>query len=101
MSKHGEVRRYSLIIEKIKCGHYPTFREIRDFLFSQGFQVGDRTIQRDIEQIRVEFGIEIKCRSWPAGPESSDHFPGSGYWAQGAAAIFPYRPNPALVEPSG
>ena len=60
MSKHGEVRRYSLIIEKIRCGHYHTFREIKDFLFSQGFQVGDRTIQRDIEQIRLEFGIEIK-----------------------------------------
>lgn len=60
MSKHGEVRRYSLIIEKIKCGHYPTFLEIKDFLYTQGFQVGDRTIQRDIEQIRCEFGIEVK-----------------------------------------
>lgn len=60
MSKYGEVRRYSLIIERIKCGHYPTFLEIKDFLYAQGFQVGDRTIQRDIEQIRVEFGIEIK-----------------------------------------
>jgi len=60
MSKHAEIRRYSLVIEKIRNGQYPSFREIRDFLHQQGFQVGDRTIQRDMEQIRFEFGIEIK-----------------------------------------
>mgnify|MGYP000866146711 FL=1 len=60
MSKHAEIRRYSLVIEKIRNGQYPSFREIRDFLHQQGFQVGDRTIQRDMEQIRFEFGIELK-----------------------------------------
>lgn len=60
MSKHAEIRRYFLIIEKIRNGKYPSFTEIRDFLYQQGFQVGDRTIQRDMEQIRFEFGVEIK-----------------------------------------
>ncbi len=60
MSKQGEIRRYSLIIEKIKHGQFPTFPEIKSFLYDHGFEVGDRTIQRDIEQIRSEFGIEIK-----------------------------------------
>lgn len=60
MSKHGEIRRYSLIIEKIIRGHYPGFREIGDYLHEHGFQVGDRTLQRDIEQIRYDFCIEIK-----------------------------------------
>jgi predicted DNA-binding transcriptional regulator YafY len=60
MSKHGTIRRYTLEIEKIRRGHYPSFQEIKDCLFDQGFEVGDRTIQRDIEQIRYEFELDIK-----------------------------------------
>src|SRR5690554_5411724 len=60
MSKHGIIRRYTLEIEKIKRGQLPSFKEIKDYLHDHGFEVGDRTIQRDIEQIRFEFGIEIK-----------------------------------------
>jgi len=60
MSKHGTIRRYTLEIEKIKRGQFPSFQEIKNYLFEHGFEIGDRTIQRDIEQIRFEFGIEIK-----------------------------------------
>lgn len=60
MSKHGTIRRYTLEIEKISRGQFPSFQEIKDYLFEHGFEIGDRTIQRDIEQIRFEFGIEIK-----------------------------------------
>ena len=60
MSKHGTIRRYTLIIEKISRKQYPSFKTIKDYLFDQGFEVSTRTIQRDIEQIRFEFGIEIK-----------------------------------------
>lgn len=60
MSKHGTIRRYTLEIEKIRRGQFPYFQEIKDYLFDHGFEIGDRTIQRDIEQIRFEFGIEIK-----------------------------------------
>ena len=60
MSKHGTIRRYTLEIEQIKRGQFPSFSEIKDYLFEHGFEIGDRTIQRDIEQIRFEFGIEIK-----------------------------------------
>lgn len=60
MSKHGTIRRYTLEIEKIKRGQFPSFQVIKDYLFEHGFEIGDRTIQRDIEQIRFEFGIEIK-----------------------------------------
>ena len=59
MSKHGEIRRYSLIIEKIIRGHYPGFREI-EIICTNTDSVGDRTLQRDIEQIRYDFCIEIK-----------------------------------------
>ena len=60
MSKHGTIRRYTLEIEKIRRGKRPSFQEIKDYLFDHGFEIGDRTIQRDIEQIRFEFGVEIK-----------------------------------------
>lgn len=59
MSHHGTIRRYTLIIEKLGRKQYPSFREIKDYLIDNGFEVSDRTIQRDIEQIRFEFGIEI------------------------------------------
>ncbi len=60
MSKHGTIRRYTLEIEKIRRGQSPSFDEIKNYLHNHGFEVGDRTIQRDIEQIRFEFGVEIK-----------------------------------------
>lgn len=60
MSKHGTIRRYTLEIEKIRKGQFPSFQEIKDFLFEHGFEMSDRTIQRDFEQIRFEFGIEIQ-----------------------------------------
>lgn len=60
MSKHGTIRRYTLEIEKIRFNHFPSFKELKDYLYEHGFEIGDRTIQRDIEQIRFEFGIEIK-----------------------------------------
>jgi len=60
MSKHGTIRRYTLEIEIIKKGHFPSFQEVKSYLFDHGFEISERTIQRDIEQIRCEFGIEIK-----------------------------------------
>lgn len=60
MSRHGTIRRYTLILEKLKRKQYPSFKEIREYLFNYGFEISSRTIQRDIEQIRFEFGIEIK-----------------------------------------
>ena len=67
MSKHGTIRRYTLEIEKIKREQFPSFQEIKDFLFEYGFEIGDRTIQRDIEQIRYEFGLEIKYDRYKNG----------------------------------
>ncbi|MCD4679675.1 MAG: WYL domain-containing protein [Bacteroidales bacterium] len=60
MSKHGTIRRYTLIIEKIGRKQFPSFQIIKDYLFDNGFEDSIRTIQRDIEHIRFEFGIEIQ-----------------------------------------
>lgn len=60
MSNQGTIRRYTLIIEKIKSRINPSFNLLRDFLLEHGFEISNRTLQRDIEQIRIEFGVEIK-----------------------------------------
>ncbi len=67
MSKHGAIKRYTLTIEKINSGQYPSFQQIKDFLFEYGFAVSNRTLQRDIEQIRFEFGVEIKYDRYKNG----------------------------------
>ncbi len=60
MSSQGTIRRFTLIIEKIKFRKCPSFSELKDYLNEHSFEISSRTLQRDIEQIRVEFGIEIK-----------------------------------------
>ncbi|MCY7411198.1 MAG: WYL domain-containing protein [Chitinophagales bacterium] len=60
MSQQGTIHRYSLLIEKLSHKQFPSFKIIHDHLHDQGFEISSRTLQRDIEQIRNEFGIEIK-----------------------------------------
>lgn len=60
MSKHGTIRRYSLEIEIIRKSKLPSFAKIKEHLIKHSFEISDRTLQRDIEQIRNEFGIEIE-----------------------------------------
>ena len=59
MSRQGTIRRYTLIIEKINRNQSPSFQQIQEFLDEFGFGVSKRTIERDIEAIRNEFGLEI------------------------------------------
>lgn len=59
MSTQGTIKRYTLLIEKIGFGSHPSFSELKDFLEDHGFSISHRTLQRAIEQIRGEFGIEI------------------------------------------
>lgn len=57
MSFQGKLKRYLLILERV---HRPaTFAQLRDHLEQQGFPISVRTLQRDIEQVRVELGLEI------------------------------------------
>jgi len=60
MSSQGTIRRYTLIIEKINSQSCPSFNTISVYLHEHGFEISARTLQRDIEQIRLEFGVEIK-----------------------------------------
>jgi predicted DNA-binding transcriptional regulator YafY len=60
MSTPITIKRYSLIIQKTSGTYQPNFKEIQSFLEEHGFHISPRTLQRDIEQIRKEFNLEIK-----------------------------------------
>jgi predicted DNA-binding transcriptional regulator YafY len=60
MSAHGTIKRYILIVEKTASAKFPSFRNLKTHLANHGFEISERTLQRNIEQIRYEFGIEIK-----------------------------------------
>jgi len=59
MSYQGTLHRWLLLLQKTGGNQLPTFEEIKSFLHGSGFEISTRTLQRDIEQIRTEFGIEI------------------------------------------
>lgn len=69
MSQQGKIKRYILILEKVQKGYHPTLKEIIQYLFNQGHEVSSRTIQRDIEQIRYEFKVELKYNTSYRGYE--------------------------------
>lgn len=54
------LKRYLLLIEKMNNDWYPTFLELQEFLNSHDLDISGRTLQRDIRQIRNEYGIEIE-----------------------------------------
>ena len=71
MSQQGTIKRYYLIIEKVKGKTFPSFLEIKECLSQEGFQISDRTVQRDFEQIRLEFGVEISYNRLKNGDRKS------------------------------
>ncbi len=59
MPLHSTLKRYFLILEKLRGDKKPTFKSIKNYLDDFDLNISHRTLQRDIEQIRNEFGIEI------------------------------------------
>ncbi|MBK6892026.1 MAG: WYL domain-containing protein [Flavobacteriales bacterium] len=57
MSYRGKVKRYLLILERL---HRPAnFSELESLLEEEGFHLSQRTLQRDLADLRDEFGIEV------------------------------------------
>ena len=59
MSQRGTIKRYTAIIEKIGGNQFPSAQAILDFLEDLGFSISKRTLERDFDAIRNEFGVEI------------------------------------------
>lgn len=59
MSQQATIKRYLLLIEKVKKGAYPSKQDLINLLDDQGLKCSERTFQRSLESIRNEFGVEI------------------------------------------
>ena len=59
MSLQGKMRRCYLILRILQTRHYPKLDEIHDYLHDHGFEITQRTLQRDLESIRTEFDVDI------------------------------------------
>ena len=59
MASHVIPRRIQYIIQFIYDYNYPSKSEIIRFLEEKDFKVSARTLERDIERIRSDYGLEI------------------------------------------
>lgn len=57
MSYQGKLKRYLLILDRLQ--RPASFVELKAHLEDHGFELSPRTLQRDLEEIRVELGIEV------------------------------------------
>lgn len=67
MAQHRTILRHFLIINMVRQPGFPSLRTIMEMLEEHDFDIGIRTLQRDIENIRKEFGIEIRYNSYHKG----------------------------------
>jgi len=59
MATHIISRRIQHIIQYVNDFRYPSKKNILDFLNEKDFNLSSRTLERDIERIRADFGLEI------------------------------------------
>lgn len=75
MSYRATLRRYMLILEKVSKPPYPSLVQLKETILELGLKTSNRTLQRDIESIRDEFGIEIiydrTCKGYRLDEEHS------------------------------
>ena len=69
MSKRDYLIRFLLIIKKLRNARFATFEEINDYILRE-FELIDapkeislRTFQRDLNEIRTIFNIDIQCNN--------------------------------------
>lgn len=53
------ILRYALLLERLKSGDHPSLNELIDFLEEHDTKVSRRTLQRDLETLRYDFGVEV------------------------------------------
>jgi predicted DNA-binding transcriptional regulator YafY len=59
MSNYSLLKRFAIIVDKINNKRPPSLKELLDNLRQHGFNVSSRTLQRDIERLREDFGLMI------------------------------------------
>lgn len=59
MGNYKGLRRYYLIVEKLRQGKHASFKSINKHLRDNDVDISPRTLQRDVAQIRADFGVDI------------------------------------------
>ena len=59
MSKYHISRRLQFIIQYVYDKKYASKEELIDFLMTKDFNISERTLERDLRNIRTDFGIEL------------------------------------------
>lgn len=79
MSYQAKIKRYLQILQQIEKSKYPSIAEMLGKIWESGIKVSDRQLKRDIESLRVEFGLDIKYSTY-----------NKGYFIQDEDLTFPY-----------
>lgn len=57
MSHRGKLKRYLLILQRLQ--QVPSLTDLLGHLLEHGFEMSSRTLQRDLNDLRDEFGVEV------------------------------------------
>ena len=61
--KYELLHRYYLLMKKLDQGGYPSLASVREHMEGNELRVSERTLQRDIEHLRHDFGVEVEYDS--------------------------------------
>ncbi len=67
MSTQATIKTYSVIIEKVNSGRYPTKKELTEAIDEYVMAKSDRTISRYLDALRDDFGIAIEYDTYKKG----------------------------------
>jgi proteasome accessory factor B len=59
MSVTNKLKRYELILNKVESSKYPALTEIYNYLQRFDINPSERTLQRDMEELKTDFNIEL------------------------------------------
>lgn len=63
MAKSEPLRRYILLINHLSSSKRPSLEQLLEYLASHELDISERTLQRDIEALRTNFGLEVQYDS--------------------------------------
>jgi predicted DNA-binding transcriptional regulator YafY len=79
MSYQAKIKRYVQICQLLEKSKYPTIAEMLTRINDSGIKLAERQLRRDLESLRVEFGLDIQYSSVK-----------KGYYLQNEEEAFPY-----------
>ncbi|MDR3220165.1 MAG: WYL domain-containing protein, partial [Dysgonamonadaceae bacterium] len=62
MDSYPLIKRFSIIVETISQ-RPPTLKGLLDHLHEKGFEISKRTLQRDIDNLKIDFGLDIQYKA--------------------------------------